>query len=425
MKILHIIQNLKKGGAERITLDICESFQKKKLDLALIYLENINDYHFLSVKLDKHLITTSINLSVIKKNQIKVDELQKFIFRFQPDIIHTHLFEAELVSRFCNYPKAKWFSHVHDNMVQLNNLSFKSLSNKQTLTNYYEKILLFKNYHKNGGTHFIAISSHTEAYIKSVQSKYPVTLLHNAINVKRFQRRLSETEGYTAQNSIQNARLSSVEGNHSQRSSSSVENQPSDPIAIGTPLTTNYSPLTIINIGSFVQKKNQTFILDIIVELNKLNQKVNCFFLGGGPLKAEVEKRAKELNIYNQCQFLGNVENVEEYLWRSNVYIHTATYEPLGLVLLEAMAASLPVVSLDGGGNRDLIENGKNGFILTEQNPKHFAEKIIEVKDNEEMKRYNMQYAQQFDIDNYTNKLLELYQSALNEKTLSAAVDNH
>jgi glycosyltransferase EpsF len=381
MKILHIIPNLKKGGAERITLDICESLQKKKLELALIYLENINDYHFLSVKLDKHLITTSINLSVIKKNQIKVDELQKFILRFQPDIIHTHLFEAELVSRFCNYPKAKWFSHVHDNMVQLNNLSFKSLSNKQTLTNYYEKILLFKNYHKNGGTHFIAISQHTESYIKSVQSKYPVTLLHNAINVKRFQKPEKHI---------------------------TVEEQSTRKI-----LNSQFSILNLVNIGSFVLKKNQNFLLDIIVELNKLNQKVNCIFLGDGPLKVEVEQRAKDLNLYDQCQFLGNVENVEEYLWKSDAYLHTATYEPLGLVLLEAMAAGLPVVTLDGGGNRDLIENGKNGFIIYDQNPKLFAKKILEVKDNEVMKKYNVKFAQKFDIDNYTNRLLELYQSAM------------
>jgi spore coat protein SA len=98
-------------------------------------------------------------------------------------------------------------------------------------------------------------------------------------------------------------------------------------------------------------------------------------------------------------------------LWKSDIYVHTATYEPLGLVLLEAMAAGLPVVTLDGGGNRDLIENGKNGFIINNQNPKHFAEKILEVKDNEEMKKYNVKFAQKFDIDHYTHKQLELYQN--------------
>ena len=44
----------------------------------------------------------------------------------------------------------------------------------------------------------------------------------------------------------------------------------------------------------------------------------------------------------------GNVDFVEKYLWDSDIYVHPALYEPFGLVLLEAMAAGLPVVSLDG-----------------------------------------------------------------------------
>jgi glycosyltransferase involved in cell wall biosynthesis len=383
LKILLIIPSLLKGGAERLVLDILREFLfRKNIQIKLVVFRNEIDYAIDDIYEHIKIIPSSVSLSIKRKPILKINELQNFIEEFEPSIIHTNLFEAELVSSFCNYPKAKWCSHIHDNMVQLNNCSFKTLSNKQALTNYYEKRVLFKNYQKNGGTHFIAISKHTESYIESVQSKYPVTLFHNAINVKRFQK----------------------------------PTHPSPLTLHSSTLTPHSSTLNLINIGSFVPKKNQTFLLDIIVELNKLNQKVNCIFLGDGPLKCEVEQRAKALKIYDQCKFLGNVENVEEYLWNSDVYVHTATYEPLGLVLLEAMAAGLTVVTLDGGGNKDLIENGKNGFILNEQNPKHFSEKILEVKNNEEMKKYNIQFAQKFDIDNYTNKLLELYQSALNKE---------
>jgi glycosyltransferase involved in cell wall biosynthesis len=383
MKILQIIPNLRKGGAERLVLDILrQSLLQKTIETALVIFRNEIDYSIDDIAEHIKIIPSSVYLSLKRKPILQLNELQNFIEEFEPNIIHTHLFEAELVSRFCYYPKANWFSHIHDNMVQLKNFSFNSLSNKHTLTNYYEKRVLFKNYQKNGGTHFIAISKHTESYIQSVQSNYPVTLLHNAINVKRFQRSLSGAEGHNCNSS---------------------------------PLTSNSSLLTIINIGSFVQKKNQTFLLDIILELNKLKQKVNCIFLGDGPLKAKVEKRAKDLNIYDQCQFLGNVKNVEEYLWKSDIYVHTATYEPLGLVLLEAMAAGLPVVTLDGGGNRDLIENGKNGFILTQQNSKLFTEKLLSItndlKKNEQISKYAKNFAKKFNIKNYCKYLAEIYNS--------------
>ncbi len=377
MKVLHIIPNLKKGGAERLTLDICRSLQLKRMEVALIYLEDINHYPFLSKDLKAYLIQASIKLSLFRKAHFDIVELQNFLDDFKPDIIHSHLFKAEIISRYCYYPKAKWFTHLHDNIIQLNNLTFNTFSNKQNITNFYEKTSLFGRYKKNRGTHFIAISNHTKEFINKVQKTYPVTLLYNAIDSKRFLNKKTDT----------------IKNKRSEKS------------------------INLINVGSYLKKKNQSFLLEIVNYLKYQGFQVRCVFLGDGPLKMDVELKAKELNVYDECQFLGNVENVEEYLWNSDVYVHTATYEPLGLVLLEAMAAGLPIVTLDGGGNRDLMENGKNGFILTEQDPKLFAEKILEVKDNDEMKKYNVQFAQQFDIDNYTNKLLELYQSALNSKT--------
>lgn len=394
MKILLVIPNLKKGGAERLVLDtLRQLLLDKNVDAQLVIFRDEIEYQVEDIKEFIKIIPSSVSLSFKRKPILRIDDLQKFIEYFKPDIIHTHLFEAEIVSRFCTYPKARWFSHVHDNMPQLKNLSFKLLANKQAVTNYFEKKILFKNYFKNGGTHFIAISSHTEAYIKSVQSKYPVTLLHNAINVKRFQ----NTKEF--KHPITNSDDSQITPN----------SQPLTPNS--SLLNPQPSTLNLINIGSFVPKKNQNFLLDIIFELKARNFNVNCIFLGDGPTKKDVEMRAMDVKIINQCNFLGNVEQVEEYLWKSDVYVHTAIYEPLGLVLIEAMAAGLPIVTLDGHGNRDLMENGKNGFILSYQDPKKFADKIIEVNKNEEMKLFNMHFAQHYDIGNYTSKLLGLYNS--------------
>jgi len=378
LKILHIIPTLSKGGAERLVIDITRNIlESKKSEVKLVIFRDEIEYQVEDMREFIQIIPSSVTLSFKRKPILRINELKTFIEQFMPDVIHTHLFEAEIVSRFCNYSKARWFTHVHDNMPQLKNLSFKLLANKQAVTNYFEKKILFKNYFKNGGTHFIAISSHTEAYIKSVQSKYPVTLLHNAINVKRFQKTKEFKQLIT-----------NSDDRH---------------------ITPNSSILTLINIGSFVPKKNQNFLLDIIFELKARNFNVNCIFLGDGPTKKDVEMRAMDLKIINQCHFLGNVEQVEEYLWKSDVYVHTAIYEPLGLVLIEAMAAGLPVVTMDGHGNRDLMGNGKNGFILTEQDPKMFATKIIEVYRNQEIKEFNIHFARQYDIGNYTSKLLGIY----------------
>ncbi len=399
LKILHIIPSLRKGGAERLVLDILKQLNKlENIQAQLVIFRNEIEYDITELKRVISVVPSSIHLSLTKKWNINVSELQNFLVEFKPDIIQTHLFEAELVSRFCDYPKALWFSHVHDNIVQLKKGSWSSMS-KTNITNWYEKKVLFQRYKKNGGTHFIAISKHTESYIKSVQSKYPVTLLHNAIDVKRFQKPAQSQTPLTTY--------------HSPLSSSLVENQPTPLTTHHSPLTTYHSPLTInlINIGSFVPKKNQIFLLDILLELSERGVHANCLFLGDGPKKTKVQNIAKEMGISDQCHFLGNVENVEQYLWQSDVYVHTATYEPLGLVLLEAMAAGFPVISLDGGGNRDLMINGKNGFLIEKQDPKEFADRILEVYQNNEISNFNAEFAKQFDIKTYCDKLLEIYQS--------------
>jgi glycosyltransferase involved in cell wall biosynthesis len=392
MKILHIIPTLSKGGAERLVLDIVKKLNSQNnIDARLVIFRDDIKYDVSEIKELITIVPSTVQLSFIKKWKINVSNLQECIDNFKPDIIHTHLFEAELVSRFCKYPKARWFSHVHDNLVQFKNWSWSSLT-KVSITNWYEKQVLFKRYENNGGTHFIAISKHTESYINSVQFKYPVTLLNNAIDVKRFQKPADFNK-------------SCIDSG-----SSPVENQPSTS-SLNLNLSTEGRPFTLklINIGSFVTKKNQTLLLDIIIELNNKGIQTSCIFLGDGPLRNEIEKQAMELGISDQCHFYGNVENIEEYLWQSDLYVHTASYEPLGLVLLEAMASALPVVTLDGGGNRDLVIDGKNGYLIEKQDPKEFADRILEIYQNKEMSEFNAEYAKQFDIVAYCEKLISIY----------------
>ena len=131
----------------------------------------------------------------------------------------------------------------------------------------------------------------------------------------------------------------------------------------------DYNEIRMINIGSFVEKKNQSFAVHILKDLIEKGYCASLTFLGDGSMKNEVESLALKYNVHQNINFLGNVGNVEKHLQQSNLYLHTATYEPFGLVLLEAMASGLPVITLNGKGNSDFIQNGKNGYILDREDP--------------------------------------------------------
>ena len=108
------------------------------------------------------------------------------------------------------------------------------------------------------------------------------------------------------------------------------------------------------------------------------------------------------------------VDNVEDYLKEANIYVHPATYEPFGLVIIEAMAAGLPVICLNGKGNRDIIIDDYNGFMFDEENAELFANKIISLYINQI--QYTMisenavKYAAEFKIENHVDKLIKLYE---------------
>jgi len=171
--------------------------------------------------------------------------------------------------------------------------------------------------------------------------------------------------------------------------------------------------LRLINVGSYQTKKNQCFLVEVAKILKNRNIDFEINFLGDGEKFAEVAKLICENNLDSSVFQRGNVDNVEEYLWQSDIYIHSSYYEPFGLVLLEAMAAGLPVVTLDGRGNRDLIVQGKNGYMVYKPDAQQFANCILEIWNDKSkyqaMSEFAQQFAQQFDINPYIDRLLAVY----------------
>lgn len=371
MRILHIIPRLRKGGAERLCLDICNQLQKRDdVQIRLITFSEESHYPFLTENLDWQIIPASVLLSVTHKNTLKIDVLQKAIEEFAPDVIHTHLFEAEIISRSCYYPKARWFSHCHDNMRQFRNFGVKTLFNKQLLTNFFEKRYLFSRYQANSGNTFIAISHDTEQYFRKTARKYNVQFLPNAIDYEKFHR--------------DNSRHPNTK-------------------------------LRLVNVGSLNTNKNQVFLINVAKILDDKGVDFDLKLVGGGQDYEMLKQNVETLELQNNVSLCGNVDNVEDYLHESDVYVHSSLSEALGLTIIEAMAAGLPVVTLDGRGNRDLIVQGKNGYMVYEQDAERFADRILEIWNDkqkcQEMSNFAQNFARQYDIKPYVDRLLELYKT--------------
>lgn len=375
MKILHIIPNLKKGGAERIVIDIVRMVnQNASNQVKLILFEDKIEYDVDDIKNLIEIVPSKVQLSITTRNQLNITELQKSIELFQPDCIHSHLFEAEIVSRSCTFPKATWFTHSHDRMSSLNNLSLFKIKSKRDLTNYFEKRYLLKCYRKNGGNNFIAISEDISHFLRTVLPKdlQSIQLLQNAIDLKRFERPMD---------------FNKVRDN----------------------------VFNMVSIGRLDKNKNHQFLIDVVLDLKNRKIPVHLTIVGEGDERISLQEKILQLNLSDQLSMVGLQEKVEMYLWNADLYVHSAITEGFGLTLIEAMACGLPVVCTDGEGNRDLIQEGENGFMVGERDTKLLADKIELLLKNDilrlEMGEKARKFAQGFGMEKYVESLLLLYKN--------------
>ena len=119
------------GGAERLVIDICNELNKRdSVEVKLLVLSNRNDFDDKSISFDLSIINSHLRLSLKRSNIAELKEFENTVNEFKPDIIHSHLFEAELLSRWKIFPKITYVTHCHDNMSQMNGFSTKKTLKK-------------------------------------------------------------------------------------------------------------------------------------------------------------------------------------------------------------------------------------------------------------------------------------------------------
>lgn len=376
MKILHVIPNLVKGGAQRIAIDICQELSKRAdVEVLLVYFEGENEFRFLTEGLNVRKLDITFNLSFTSKNTIDLSSFESLLDEFQPNIIHSHLYLAELITREKTRPTIQYFTHCHDNMRQFRKLGKINLNEKVDLIEYFEKKRLFKRY-KTCHNHFLAISVDGLNFLnKTIPKKLldKIILFPNAVDLSKFKPKGKQP--------------------------------PSEQIRL-------------VNIGNFIAKKNQQFLIDIAVSLFRKNINFHLTFVGDGEMRKSVEEKAKKNGIDHFVSFMGSIDDVEKVLFGNEIYVHSALYEPFGLVIIEAMAVGLPVVSLDGKGNRDIIQNGENGYLVPQEDTNQFVDRIIALAENPEnyarIQQNGFETAKKYDIVPYCNRLLEIYNNSKN-----------
>jgi glycosyltransferase involved in cell wall biosynthesis len=104
-----------------------------------------------------------------------------------------------------------------------------------------------------------------------------------------------------------------------------------------------------------------------------------CVILGSGPLEESLRKMATQLNLERNVLFAGQISDVRPYLAAGDIFVLPSEREGLPLSLLEAMAFGLPCVAAEAGGNREVIDDGVNGFVVPVGSVRAFADAMAKL----------------------------------------------
>ena len=104
--------------------------------------------------------------------------------------------------------------------------------------------------------------------------------------------------------------------------------------------------------------------LDICKALLNRNQNVFFIFMGDGPLENSSKEYANKLGISSNISFLGYVNNARNYIKYLDTLLFTSDWEGLPLTIWEAMYNKVPIISTDVGGNKEIIDGEKCGFVF-------------------------------------------------------------
>ena len=165
---------------------------------------------------------------------------------------------------------------------------------------------------------------------------------------------------------------------------------------------------TLLSVGELNNNKNHQVILRALARLN--DQTIHYVIAGKGDLRNSLIELAHKLGIETQVHLLGFRTDVAELYKVADIYLLPSIREGLNVSVMEAMASGLPCIISDIRGNRDLIDDGKGGFLVNPFDNKSFAEKVDYIKRHQNnYGLYNFNKVNEFSVAEVNNKMNEIY----------------
>lgn len=307
-----------------------------------------------------------------------ITKLRGILKRLTPDIIHIHGNKAGFIAYFaCMGKKPKKIITFHN---------FQRLSKGNMIV---KKISSFINRRFSKNANIIAVSNDLKNQLVETDGfdASSIHVIHNGIDTEKFKIDM-------------NSRLNSRKE-----------------------LKIDKNEILVGFIGRFTEQKNPLLFINIadklinkIVSEKKLRdiEKIRFLMVGDGPLKNDVINEIKNKGLTDRFTIINFVEDVRKLYFALDVFIFPSSFEPFGLVAIEALSCNVPVVASMVGGIPEIIENEKNGLLFKNGDTDDAVTKIINIIMNKDLRERFMSNGRElvikdFSIKNMVEKTEKIY----------------
>lgn len=296
VRVAHIVGKMIGGGVESFLMNYYRNIDKEKIQFDFII--DADSTVVPREEIEK-LGGRIIEIPPYQKIYSYIKELKKVLEENNYKIVHSHLNALSVFPLYCAYSVKIPIRIAH---------SHSTTNKKEWKKNIIKNLL--RPFSKLFATEYFACSEHAAKWLfgkKSVINKN-VIIIHNAIDVEKFK--------YNDEN------------RNKIRKEYGLENK-----------------FVIGHVGRFTMQKNHEFLIDVFSEVFKENKESVLLLIGDGPLEDKIRKKVNELGIEKNVLFLGVKENVNEFMQAMDCFVFPSLYEGLGIVLIEAQAASLKCIA--------------------------------------------------------------------------------
>lgn len=170
-----------------------------------------------------------------------------------------------------------------------------------------------------------------------------------------------------------------------------------------------------LNVARLTKQKNHKLLIDGFAEFHKKHLQYKLVIVGGGSLLKELEAHAHAMGVAEVITFFGYRDDVRRFYKISDAFVSTSMIEGLSNAYLEALSASLPLISTKTAGTDEFLEDGKNGYIIEDSTVDAVERALTRASSSyvDALKVNAQETAGRFPIKNTVRKYEELFVAAV------------